>query len=146
MNKALLTSNKQFWETPPEVFNPLNEEFSFTLDPCAEATTAKCDKFYTIHDNGLHQSWEGETVFVNPPYGRHLSKWIAKSYLESKKKGTTVVMLIPSRTDTKYFHEIIKPYAKEIRFLKGRIKFLINGKQKDSAPFGSVVVVFQNSK
>lgn len=143
MNQALLTSKKQNWETPPEVFGPLNDEFAFTLDPCAETETAKCAKFYTINDNGLFKCWAGESVFVNPPYGRHLKKWIAKAVTESKKPGTTVVMLIPSRTDTAYFHDYILPNASEIRFLRGRIKFLMDGKIGDSAPFGSLVVVFK---
>ncbi|MEO1263552.1 MAG: DNA N-6-adenine-methyltransferase [Bacteroidota bacterium] len=142
MNSALLKSTKQFWETPPEIFKPLNDEFGFTLDPCAEPSTAKCEKYFTVDDNGLYQSWEGEICFVNPPYGSHLKKWIAKSCLEGRKENTTVVMLIPSRTDTAYFHDIIKPHAKEIRFLRGRIKFLMNGQRKDPAPFGSMVVVF----
>ena len=142
MNKALLTSKKQNWETPPEVFEPLNKEFNFTLDPCAEKHTAKCEKYYTVNENGLFQDWQGETVFVNPPYGRHLTKWIAKSYLESEKENTLVVMLIPSRTDTKYFHDIIKPFSSEIRFLRGRIKFLAAGKRKLAAPFGSMIIIF----
>ena len=143
MNKALPTSNRQNWETPMKVFTPLNDEFGFTLDPCAEPHTAKCEKFFTVNDNGLYQSWEGETVFCNPPYGSHLKKWIAKCVLESKKPGTTVVMLIPSRTDTAYFHDYILPHATDIRFLRGRIKFLMNGKGKDPAPFGSLIVVFK---
>ena len=144
MNKALLTSDKQYWETPPSLFKELDKEFNFNLDPCAEPHTAKCEKYFTVNDNGLYQDWGGHTVFCNPPYGRHLKKWIAKSYLESKKENTTVVMLIPSRTDTAYFHDIIKPFAKEIRFLRGRIKFLCDGKEKDSAPFGSLIVVFES--
>ena len=146
MNKALLSSDKQNWETPLSVFKELDAEFSFTLDPCAEDDTAKCEKYYTIHDNGLYQDWAGHTCFVNPPYGRHLKGWIVKSFTESKKKNTKVVMLIPSRTDTAYFHDIIKPYAKEIRFLRGRIKFLCDGKEKDAAPFGSMIVVFDCNK
>lgn len=145
MNAALLSSNKQFWETPPEVFTPLDQEFNFTLDPCAEESTAKCKKFFTVSDNGLYQSWEGETVFCNPPYGRHLSKWVAKCVLEGRKKDTTVVMLIPSRTDTAYFHDYILPNASDVRFLRGRIKFLMNGQRKDAAPFGSLVAVFKNA-
>ena len=142
MNKALLNSSKQHWETPPEIFNPLNDEFKFTLDPCAEHSTAKCENYFTVEDNGLYQSWAGETVFCNPPYGNHLKKWIAKCCVEAQQPGTTVVMLIPSFTDTAYFHDIIQPYAKEIRFLRGRIKFLMNGKVKEPAPFPSMVVVF----
>jgi len=143
MNKALLKSEKHYWETPPEVFDPLNDEFGFTLDPCAQDSTAKCDRYFTINENGLHQDWGGETVFCNPPYGNHLKKWIAKCYLESQKENTVCVMLIPSRTDTAYFHDIIKPYASEVRFLRGRIEFLLDGVPVGRAPFGSMIVVFK---
>lgn len=142
MEQALLTSKKQNWETPPEIFDPLNQEFNFTLDPCAEKHTAKCKKYYTVNENGLFQDWSGETVFVNPPYGRHVKKWVAKCCLEGRKKNTTVVMLIPSRTGTSYFHKIIKPFATEIRFIEGRIKFIADGKRKDPAPFDSMIVIF----
>lgn len=145
MNKALLTSKNQYWETPLDFFNKLNEEFSFTLDPCAEKSTAKCEKYFDIYDDGLSKCWGGNVCFVNPPYGRNLTKWVSKSCLESRKENTKVVLLIPARTDTKYFHEIIMPFASEIRFLKGRIKFAINGKQKDPAPFPSMIVVFDSA-
>lgn len=144
MNKALLSSKNHTWETPEWLFKELDKEFGFTLDPCCEVSTAKCYNFYTVDDNGLCQDWGGHIVFCNPPYGKHLRKWIVKSYLESKKDATKVVMLIPSRTDTTYFHDIILPYAADIRFLRGRVKFLINGKEGDSAPFGSMVVVFDS--
>jgi site-specific DNA-methyltransferase (adenine-specific) len=144
MNKALTTSNKQYWETPPELFKELDNEFQFTLDPCAEPATAKCDKYFTIHENGLHQSWEGETVFCNPPYGRNISKWVAKCVLEARKPGTTVVLLIPSRTDTKYFHEYILPNAKDVRFLRGRLNFWMDNKPMGRAPFPSLIAVFRH--
>jgi site-specific DNA-methyltransferase (adenine-specific) len=79
-------------------------------------------------------------VFCNPPYGREVGKWVEKSYKEAKKKNTTVVMLIPARTDTRYFHDYIYHKAKEIRFIKGRLKF---GKATNAAPFPSMVVVFR---
>ncbi len=78
-------------------------------------------------------------MFCNPPYGRKISEWVEKCYNESKKDDTIVVMLIPARTDTTYFHKFIYNKVKEIRFIKGRLKF---GKQKNSAPFPSMVVVF----
>jgi site-specific DNA-methyltransferase (adenine-specific) len=143
MQQSMLTSKKQFYETPPDLFRELDNEFKFTLDPAAEPETAKCEKYYTIHDNGLFQSWEGETVFCNPPYGRNLNKWVAKCVLEGRKPNTTVVMLIPARTDTAYFHDYIQPNAKEIRFLRGRLNFHLNGKPVGRAPFPSMVVVFK---
>lgn len=140
MNTAVMFSSKtDLWATPQEFFDKLNAEFGFTLDPCATHENAKCDKYFTIKENGLKQDWQGETVFCNPPYGRAIKDWVKKCYEESRKENTTVVMLIPARTDTKYFHEYIYHEAKEIRFIKGRLKF---GDAKNSAPFPSMVVVF----
>lgn len=127
------------WETPQDFFDELNKEFGFDLDPCATLETAKCDKYFTEKDDGLAQDWGGYTVFCNPPYGREISKWVEKCHNEAQKPNTTVVMLIPSRTDTKYFHEWIYHKA-EIRFIKGRLKF---GDAKNSAPFPSMVVIFK---
>ena len=139
MNNALLSSKRHDWETPQAFFDELDREFHFTLDPCATPETAKCKKYYTPTENGLLQDWNGETVFCNPPYGRELSKWIEKCANESKH--AKVIMLIPARTDTIAFHKYIYNKA-EIRFIKGRIKFRINGKEGDPAPFPSMVVIF----
>lgn len=146
MNKTLLSSKRMNWETPPEMFNAWNKEFHFTLDPCAEKSTAKCNKFYTIEENGLTEDWSNEIVFCNPPYGKEIGKWVEKCYNESLK-GTTIVLLIPSRTDTRYFHNFIynKPNV-EIRFLKGRLCFLLDGQKLDPAPFPSMLVIFNNKK
>ena len=142
--KAMLSSEDMTWETPQDFFDILNEEFDFSLDPCATTETAKCEKFYTIDDDGLEQDWGGETVFCNPPYGTAIKHWVKKCSDEAKKTDTTVVMLIPARTDTIYFHEYIY-HKSEIRFIKGRLKF--GGKQKGSgsAPFPSMIVIFRNS-
>ena len=140
MNKEVMFSSKtEEWETPKEFYEKLNEEFNFTLDPCATPENAKCLKYYTKKENGLKQNWQGERVFCNPPYGRSIKEWVKKCYEESRKPNTTVVMLIPARTDTTYFHEYIYKKAKEIRFVRGRLKF---GNSKNSAPFPSMVVVF----
>lgn len=138
--KVMFSSETDMWATPIEFYNKLNEEFNFTLDPCATDSNHKCEKYYTEQQNGLAQSWEGNTVFCNPPYGRELPKWVKKAYEESLNKDTTVVMLIPARTDTRYFHDYIYNKA-EIRFLKGRLKF---GDSKNSAPFPSMVVIFKS--
>ena len=127
------------WSTPQDFYDKLNKEFNFTLDPCATDSNHKCDKYFTIDDDGLIQNWGGYIVFCNPPYGRKISEWVEKCYNESKKQNTTVVMLIPARTDTRYFHEFIYNKATEIRFIKGRLKF---GGSKNSAPFPSMVVIF----
>jgi phage N-6-adenine-methyltransferase len=139
INAGLFTSTTDQWETPQWLFDQLNQEFNFTLDPCATAENAKCAKYFTTKEDGLKQDWSGEIVFCNPPYGREISKWVRKAAEESKKHNTTVVMLIPARTDTSYFHDYIYGKAKEIRFIRGRLKF---GNAKNSAPFPSMVVVF----
>ena len=141
MNTDLMfSSNDDSWETPPSLFNVLDMEFNFTLDPCCTKQTAKCKKFFTKEEDGLIQDWSRDIVFVNPPYGREIGKWVEKSYNEAKK-GAKVVMLIPSRTDTKWFHDFIYNKA-EIRFLKGRIKFLQNKKELNAAPFPTMLIIF----
>lgn len=141
MNTDLMFSSKDdSWETPPSLFNILDMEFNFTLDPCCTKQTAKCKKFFTKEEDGLIQDWSKDIVFVNPPYGREIGKWVEKSYNETKK-GAKVVMLIPSRTDTKWFHDFIYNKA-EIRFLKGRIRFLQNKKELNAAPFPTMLIIF----
>ena len=143
LNEGLFTSNTNEWYTPKKFYDELNKEFGFTLDPCATPKSAKCEKFYTKEDDGLRQEWSNDIVFVNPPYGREIKEWVKKSYDESLK-GATVVMLIPARTDTSYWHDYIFGKAKDIRFLRGRIKFEDeNGQALNSAPFPSAVVIFQ---
>lgn len=140
MNTNLMfSSENEVWATPQDFFDKLNDEFKFNLDPCATYENAKCSKYFTINDDGLLQDWKGYTVFCNPPYGRKIYDWVKKCSEESKKDNTIVVMLIPARTDTKYFHEFIYHKAKEIRFIKGRLKF---GDSKNCAPFPSMVVIF----
>lgn len=141
LNKSLFTSNTEEWATPQAFFNELNKEFNFTLDPCATQENAKCKKFYTKEQNGLLQSWQGETVFCNPPYGREIAKWVEKADKEAQG-GATVVLLIPARTDTRYFHKYIyKRY--ETRFIKGRLHF---NESKQGAPFPSMVVIMKKRK
>lgn len=137
--KVMFSSKSDLWATPQDFFDELNKEFNFTLDPCATKDNAKCSKYFTIKEDGLKQDWQGYTVFCNPPYGRKIKEWVKKCYEESQKPHTTVVMLIPARTDTSYFHDYIYHKAKEIRFIRGRLKF---GNAKNSAPFPSMVVVF----
>ena len=150
MNMQVHYSNKtNEWETPQDLYDKYNRIFQFTLDPCANERNAKCDKYYTKDDNGLIQDWSNERVFMNPPYGREIAKWIKKAYEESLK-GTLVVCLIPARTDTSYWHNYIFGKA-EIKFLKGRVKFqnrLLPSWREDGshkisgAPFPSAVVIF----
>ena len=144
IDKCLLSTGKDEWETPLDFFNQLDSEFHFTLDPCCTEKNAKCKKFYTKDDDGLRQTWKDEVVFINPPYSKRTKTnlgqeaWIKKAYEESAH--ATCVMLIPARTDTKAFHKYIYGKA-EIRFLKGRLKF---SGAKNAAPFPSMVVIFRN--
>lgn len=142
LQTAMVSSKSNEWSTPISLFNELNSEFHFTLDPCATQDNAKCKKYYTKHDNGLKQSWRGETVFMNPPYGGNTGKWIEKAWHESQH-GVLVVCLIVSSTERGYWHDYIFPYAKEIRWLRSKLKF---GDSKSSAPFGNVIVIFDGIK
>ena len=147
MDKAtqgvMFSSKSNDWATPQDFYNQLDAEFEFTLDPCASQASAKCASFYTEDDDGLSKDWEGQTVFMNPPYGRKIGNWIQKAYEEGEKSNTRVVALIPARTDTKYWHNYCMK-ATEIRFVKGRLKFG-QGNTKNSAPFPSAVIVFSGS-
>ena len=116
------------WATPKEVYKKLDEEFSFNFDPCPLGGVE--------YMNGLEMEW-GSSTFCNPPYGREIGKWTSKALVEAGK-GKRVVLLIPSRTDTRWWqNDIMK--AKEIRFIKGRLKF---GGSKTSAPFPSAIAIF----
>lgn len=137
--KVLFSSKEEKWETPQDFFDKLNEEFHFTLDAAASPDNAKCTNYFTEEQDGLAQSWGGHTVWCNPPYCRKTGLWVKKAYEEHQRTGCTVVMLLPSRTDVKWFHDYILGKA-EIRFIKGRLKF---GGSKNSAPFPSIVVIYR---
>ena len=139
INQGLFSSNSNEWATPQAFFDELNAEFHFNLDPCSTHENAKCDRHFTVEDDGLSRDWGGYRVFCNPPYGRELSRWVKKCYDESRKPDTLVVMLIPARTDTSYFHDYIYHKAREIRFIRGRLHF---NESKQGAPFPSMVVIF----
>ena len=127
------------WATPKEWYAYLDLEFKFTLDPCCVEETAKCKKFYTPADDGLSKSWEDERVFMNPPYGRELAKWMEKAYRESREHGALVVCLVPARVDTQWWHQFAVKAA-DVRFPIGRLKF--EGAPA-SAPFPVAIVVFR---
>ena len=135
LNNWLFTSKTDLRATPQSFFDILNQEFNFNLDPCATDENHKCDKYFTEKDNWLEQNRDNQNVFVNPPYWKTISKRVEKAYLA---RGGVVVMLLPARTDTRYFHNYI--YNKsEIRFIKWRLKFWDS---KNSAPFPSMIVIF----
>ena len=135
----MFSSKTDEWSTPQKFFDGLNAEFRFDLDPCASAENFKCKNYFTKEEDGLNQDWGGHSVFCNPPYGRQIPKWVEKGFNESKKPKTTVVMLLPARTDTSWFHDYCYGKA-EIRFVRGRLRF---GGCAYNAPFPSMVVVFR---
>lgn len=138
--EVMFSSQTDQWATPQAFFDKLNEEFHFTLDPCADEFNHKCEKYFTKEDDGLLQDWGGEIVFCNPPYGREIGKWVQKCFTEVYcKKCGCAVMLVPARTDTQWFHKYINHKA-EVRFIKGRLKF---GDSQNSAPFPSMVVIYK---
>lgn len=137
--ECMFSSASNEWATPQELFDKLNGVHHFTLDPASTDSNAKCEKHFTERDDGLAQNWGGESVFCNPPYGKALPHWVKKAYEEAQKPNTKVVMLIPARTDTAWFHDFC--VKGEIEFLRGRIKF---GNSKNNAPFPSMVVIFGN--
>ena len=138
--KPYFTSNTDEWATPEKIFDVLDQEFHFNLDPCSTDENAKCERHFTKEQDGLKMSWGGCRVFCNPPYS-DISKWVEKCFREGQKDRTLVVLLIPSRTDTKYFHDYIYQRA-EIRFIKGRLKF---GEAVNPAPFPSMVVIYRGA-
>jgi phage N-6-adenine-methyltransferase len=134
--EAQFSSRTGIWETPQHIFDALNGEFGFTLDVCALPSNTKCDRYFTPDVDGLAQDWPG-VCWMNPPYGKSIGKWVAKAY-QASLNGSTVVCLLPARTDTAWWHE----YAMrgEIRFLRGRLRFV---GAASSAPFPSAIVVFR---
>lgn len=152
MDSVLLSTGKDNWETPSDFYNKLNEEFGFDLDPCCNEKNKKCKNYFTSEQDGLKQDWGGYTVFCNPPYSKSgkQDEWVKKCYEESKKDGTTVVALLPARTDTKRFHKYIwNGNCSEIRFIEGRLFFELDGKpvvgkngKPMPAPFPSMIVIW----
>lgn len=136
MNSAHFSSHSHEWETPQAVFDELNREFGFTLDVAATEANAKCPRFYDRAQDGLKQPWEG-VCWCNPPYGREIAKWVKRA----AEAPCTVVMLIPARTDTAWFHDYIYGKA-EVRFIRGRLRF--SGTKAD-APFPSMIAIFRRS-
>jgi len=135
-------SDCEEWRTPWELFRELAREFGpFELDPAATAENALAPAYFTVETDGLAQDWAPATVFLNPPYGRRISRWIAKAAHEAEL-GARVVALIPARTDTSYWHRYIHGRATLVRFLEGRVRFVRPGGRAAPAPFPSAVVVW----
>jgi phage N-6-adenine-methyltransferase len=140
-NNARYNGNGRHWATPPEVFGPLDAEFGFTLDPCATAESAKCARYFDEAADGLSKSWTDERVFMNPPYGREIYAWTKKARAEADK-GALVVGLLPASTDLKWWHEDIVGRA-EVRYIRGRVRFLTGGPYRASGFFASVIVIWR---
>jgi len=137
MNRVHFQSDRHTWETPADLFERLDREFSFTLDVCALPETAKCEHYFTPEDDGLAKEWSG-VCWMNPPYGREIGKWMQKAF-NASKYGCTVVCLVPVRTDTEWWHNF--SIRGEVRFIRGRLKF---GGAKSGAPFPSAIVIFRD--
>lgn len=138
ISPVLYSSRSEEWATPQDFYDELNSEFHFTLDVCATAENTKCQKYFTKEENGLLQDWGNETVWCNPPYGKNIAKWCEKCYHHK----ATAVLLVHSRTDTRWFHDWVYHKA-ELRFVKGRLKF---GGSKNSAPFPSMIAIYRGNK
>lgn len=139
---AMFSSEREDWATPQSVVDALAADFGpFELDPCATAQSAKAPKFYALEDDGLAQPWAPQRVFMNPPYGGAIGKWIHKARLEGEL-GAVVVGPIHARTDTRWWHADVEGHARLIRFLPRRVRFIGPEGQQVGAPFPSVVVVW----
>jgi phage N-6-adenine-methyltransferase len=134
MNRVHFSSATDLWETPQAFFDALDQEFHFETDVCALPENAKCSRYFTPEQDGLKQEWTG-VCWCNPPYGRQIGKWVEKA----AKSKATVVMLVPARTDTAWFHDWVLPLA-DVRFVRGRLRFSGN---RHNAPFPCMVVVFR---
>ena len=139
IGKALYSSESGEWETPPRLYAALHAEFAFNLDPAATVDNAKCSRFYTKQDNGLSKSWKGERVWLNPPYGRGIIEaWVEKA---ATGECEVAVLLLPARTDTRWFQAWVLPLVHDLRFIRGRVRFV---GAPSSSLFPSVIVVYRS--
>ena len=141
---TLMSSANPNWRTPPEIFDPLNREYHFNLDAAASDDNHLCPVYWTEADDALKQPWTGR-VWLNPPYGRGIDRWYAKAVKETQQgNADVVVLLVPARTDTSYWHDYVMSYAARVRLVRGRIKFLDDGGQPVApAPFPSAIIEFR---
>lgn len=145
MNDVLFSSKSDEYGTPLDLYSRLNNIFKFTLDPAATDANAKCDNYYTAKDNGLILPWDGHNVFINPPYSKQRGVSQAASWCEKAayENHNYAVMLLPARTDTRMWHELVFPHTSHIVFISGRLRFTVDGIESDSsAPFPSAICVF----
>ena len=137
---AAMSSQKDDWTTPRELFDRLDAMFGpFDLDAASSHENALCEQHYTVEDDALSITWGGVRVFCNPPYSKELGKWMRKAY-EERNRHEAIVMLVPARTETVYWKQWVYSKADEVLFVQGRIAFGTSG---GKAPFGSAVVVYR---
>lgn len=141
----MATSATVEWATPQGLFDTLHARFGFTLDVAADDSNAKCPRYFTQKEDGLVQPWREEdgspaVVWCNPPYGRGIADWVRKARLAALYDDATVVLLVPARTDTAWFHDqVLGCDQASVEFIRGRLKF---GDSKVGAPFASMLVIF----
>lgn len=142
---AMFASDRDDWATPPDLFAELDAEFGFSLDPCCKVATAKCARFCALDrgDDGLAESWAGETAFMNPPYGKTIKEWMGKAHAEARDNGATVVALVPARTDTAWWWDHVMAANAEVRLIRGRLRYWQGGEPGGTAPFPSAIVVYR---
>lgn len=139
-NNGRYNGNGRDWATPPEVFDPLHSEFGFTVDVCANSSNAKLPIFWSEKDDGLSKSWSSERCWMNPPYGREIYAWTRKARDEARL-GALVVGLLPASCDLSWWHEDVIDHA-EVRYIRGRVRFLTGGPYRASGFFASVICVW----
>lgn len=147
VSQTLFSSKTGEWETPQKLFDKLNEEFNFVFDLAASKENAKCSEFFTKENDALSKHWPDSKdgyLWCNPPYGRDVGNWVGHASRQNEIFDRRIVMLLPARTDTKWFHDYLYKWPRvEVRFIRGRLKF---GGSPNTAPFPSMVVVFGTNK
>ena len=143
MAVSMRTTQSDEWSTPAGLFDALNDEFQFDLDVAASDDNAKCERYFTVVDNGLWQRWAPARCWMNPPYGSASTRWVRKAADEAAR-GALVVGLLPARTDTVWFHEHVLEAGAEVRFLRGRVAFDLPGiRIRPRAPFPSLIAIWR---
>jgi phage N-6-adenine-methyltransferase len=133
------------WGTPQHVFDRLSAVFGpFDVDVAAEAGNAKCDLYFDVEQDGLRMPWLGR-VFCNPPYD-DIAPWVKKA-LEATTEGKaeSVTLLLPVRTDQKWWHEEVMHRAEVVCWVQGRISFVREGKKNCSFEPSMVVRFCRNN-
>lgn len=136
MNSVHFSAERQTWQTPRSIFAPVHADIGFTVDVCALPENAMLPRYFTPEVDGLAQSWRGERVWCNPPYGRGMERWVKKL---ASGEADIAVGFLPARTDTRWFHDHVYARA-EILFLRGRVKFV---GARYNAPFPSMLCMWR---